>query len=278
MTYQVSLDVFEGPFDLLLELVARRRLDIHEVDLADITADFLASLDGLEALEDLEAATRFLVVAAALVELKAARLLPDEQREEVEDAIGELRDLLYARLLEYRAFRDAAGLLGDLRRAAGDLFERRAGLPPRLRDLAPPPELTVDAEGLAGIAAAVVASRPEPTLDVSHVRRASLSLREAARRLLARLPRPGSEGAFAELSAGAPRGERVALFVALLELYRLGRVDLLQPGPRAALRVRRREGGELPPELSAEAEPEGEGSAIVTPAAGPAPAGRVEAR
>jgi segregation and condensation protein A len=105
MSYQVKLQVFEGPFDLLLHLISRRQVEVTEIDLAEITADFVAHLgEGIDAL-DLDTATRFLVVAATLVELKAARLLPVEEREELDDLLGDARDRLYARLLEYRAFR-----------------------------------------------------------------------------------------------------------------------------------------------------------------------------
>ncbi|MEY3019642.1 MAG: hypothetical protein RLZZ272_626, partial [Actinomycetota bacterium] len=111
MSYQVRLSVFEGPFDLLLHLISRRQVDVTEIDLADITQDFVATLRaGIEDL-DLESATRFLVIAATLIELKALRLLPSERREELEDALGEVRDRLYARLLEYRAFRDMSRIL-----------------------------------------------------------------------------------------------------------------------------------------------------------------------
>jgi segregation and condensation protein A len=113
MTYQVQLEVFQGPFDLLLHLISRRQVEVTEIDLADITADYLRTLRaGIDTI-DLESATRFLMVAATLIELKAARLLPAEQREQVEDLLGEARDRLYARLLEYQAYRDLAGVLRE---------------------------------------------------------------------------------------------------------------------------------------------------------------------
>jgi cytosine/adenosine deaminase-related metal-dependent hydrolase len=133
MTYQVKLDVFEGPFDLLLQLIARRQVEVTDIDLADITADFVAHLgERLDEL-DLETATRFLVVAATLIELKAARLLPAEERSELEDLIGEARDVLYARLLEYRAFRDVARILDHRLHLHEGLIAREVPLEPWLQ-------------------------------------------------------------------------------------------------------------------------------------------------
>jgi segregation and condensation protein A len=243
MSYQVKLEVFEGPFDLLLHLIARRQVDVTEIDLADITRDFLALLgEGLEAF-DLETATRFLIVAATLVELKAARLLPAEERDELEDLLDEARDLLYARLLEYRAFRDVARVLAHRLTRHEWYLPREVPLEPWLQRLVPETPLQVDAAGLAALAAAVTAPPPDQPVDLSHIRRSYLSIREAAWQVLAALPEPGVPTAFRSLAAGRDRGDRVVFFLALLELFKLGRVELDQPDHRGELAVARREGG-----------------------------------
>jgi segregation and condensation protein A len=240
MAYQVKLEVFEGPFDLLLHLIARRQVDVTEIDLAEITADFLAHLgEGLEQL-DLETATRFLVVAATLVELKAARLLPSEERHELEDLLGEARDMLYARLLEYRAFRDVARLLSHRLIQHEGLVGRDVPLEPWLQRLVPETPLPIDAPGLAALAAAVTAPRPEPTVDLTHIRRSYLTIREAADQILAALPGVGERAEFTALAGERRRGDRVVLFLALLELFKLGQLDLDQPDHRGPLAVARR--------------------------------------
>jgi segregation and condensation protein A len=243
MAYQVKLEVYEGPFDLLLTLIARRKLDVTEVDLAEITADFLAHLgEGLEEL-DLETATRFLVVAATLVELKAARLLPREDREELEDLLGEARDLLYARLLEYRAFRDVSRIFAHRLLQHETILPRELPPEPWLQRLLPDTPLQVDAAGLAALAAAATAPTPEAAVDLSHIRKSYVTIREAALEVLARLGEPGRAARFGELTAGRARGDRVVFFLALLELFKLGHVELEQPDHRGPMSVARRDGG-----------------------------------
>ncbi len=242
MTYQVKLEVFEGPFDLLLHLIAKRKVDIYEVDLAEITADFLASLQGIEEL-DLETATRFLVVAATLIELKAARLLPSDEQEELEDLLGEARDLLYARLLEYRAFRDAAYHLEQRLARHGGRYGREVPLEPRYQRLVPETPLPVTVDDLARLAARATTPAPAEEIDLTHIRRSYISIREAAEQVLSRLPSRGRRQRFADLVDGRSRGDRVVFFLALLELYKLGHLDLAQEHHRAALHVERLDGG-----------------------------------
>lgn len=243
MSYQVTLEVFEGPFDLLLGLIAQRKLDVAEVDLAEITADFLAHLERqLEEL-DLETATRFLVVAATLIELKAARLLPAEEREELDDLLGEARDVLYARLLEYRAFRDVARMLDHRLSQHAWQLPREQPLEPWLQRLTPEAPLPIDAAGLARLAAVVLHPLPEEPVDLGHIRRSYLTIREAAGIVLGLLPAGGGERSFRELSGQRARSERVVLFLALLELFKLGHVALEQVDHHQPLRVARRDGG-----------------------------------
>jgi segregation and condensation protein A len=242
MTYQVKLEVFEGPFDLLLHLISRRRLEVTEVDLAEITGDFLASLSGIDVL-DLESATRFLVVAATLIEMKAARLLPSEEAEELEDLLGEARDLLYARLLEYRAFRDAGAGIRALLNANEGYHGRDVPLDPALQRLVPETPLPIDANGLAALAALATAAKPEPRVDLSHIRKSYISIRDAARLVLSAVPSEGARRTFRALVGDQGRGDRVVFFLALLELYKLGHLDLVQDHFRAEIEVERRAGG-----------------------------------
>lgn len=240
MPYEVKLDVYEGPFDLLLQLIARRKLDVTEIDLGDITAEFLAHLDASIGELDLDTATRFLVVAATLVELKAARLLPREDREELEDLLGEARDLLYARLLEYRAYRDVARVLSHHLVSNEWVLGRDVPPEPWVQRLVPDTRLTVDASGLAALASAVLDPRPDAPVDVSHIRRSYLSIREAAEQVLTALRRPDEATSFRTLAAERDRGDRVVLFLACLELFKLGHVALEQPDHHQPFTVARR--------------------------------------
>ncbi len=239
MSYQVKLDVFEGPFDLLLHLISRRQVDVTDIDLAEITADFVAHLgESIEEL-DLETATRFLVVAATLIELKAARLLPAEEREELDDLLGQARDLLYARLLEYRAFRDVARILDHRLTQQSTAVAREVPLEPWILRLVPQTALPVDAAGLAALAAAATTPTPQAPVDLSHIRRSYLTIREAAVQVLSALPSVGERAAFRTLVGDRARGDRVVLFLAVLELFKLGQVDLAQPDHRGTLEVGR---------------------------------------
>ena len=240
MAYEIRLEVFEGPFDLLLQLIARRKLEVTEIDLADITADFLAHLTALESV-DLETATKFLVVAATLIELKAARLLPSDEQDAAEDLLAEARDLLYARLLEYRAFREIADDLRLLFAASEHFVGREVPLESRFRRLVPDTTLAIDPVGLARLAAAATRPPPVEHVDLAHVRRATMSIREATRDLLDRLG--GGRARFDELASGRARHERVVFFLAALELYKLGHLELEQPDLRGPMEVTHREGG-----------------------------------
>lgn len=278
MSYQVKLEVFEGPFDLLLHLISRRQVEVTEIDLAEITADFVAHLgDGIETL-DLDTATRFLVVAATLIELKAARLLPVEEREELEDLLGDARDRLYARLLEYRAFRDVSRLLDHRLHHHEAMLARDVPLEGWLQRLVPATPLPIDAEGLARLASLALQPAPEPEVDLSHIRRSYLTIREAALQVLGRLGDPGARSAFAELSADRQQGDRVVLFLALLELFKLGHVDLEQLDHRSPLLVERRTGGvDLDSIVDEVDAPEGEGAASTPDGDASAPDGDVPA-
>ena len=238
MTYQVQLEVFQGPFDLLLHLISRRQVEVTEIDLADITADYLRTLrDGIDTI-DLEAATRFLMVAATLIELKAARLLPVEQREEVEDLLGEARDRLYARLLEYQAFRDLAGILHDRYDDSVWRLTRDAAPEPWMLRVLKPVAIPLSPDQLAALAAAVQSPVAEAPVDLQHIRRATITVREAAELVLGVLD-DDRVLTFPELASGRSRTDRVALFLSILELFKVGAIDLdQQQGDPIAISVK----------------------------------------
>jgi segregation and condensation protein A len=236
-TYTVAIGSFEGPFDLLLHLISRQKLDIYEVPLAQITDDYLAAIRGMEVL-DLEVATDFLVVAATLVELKAARLLPGEDEPELEELALEARDLLYARLLEYRIFKEAAAWLAERLEGHQGFFPRRAPLEEPYRRLVPETALDIDALDFAALAARALADRPAPTVDVSHLQPVRMTVREAAGMVVDELLRAGGHATFRELTAGCRhRIEVIVYFLAVLELYKSHHVDLDQPERFGELRV-----------------------------------------
>ncbi len=230
MSFPVQTPVFEGPFDLLLHLILREQVDLYEVSLTAIVDGYLAGIDQLETL-DLEIATEFLLIAATLVELKARRLLPGLDDGELDDELGlwEERDLLLARLLECKTFKDAAKIVSELHERAAQSYARRSGPDERYIDLTP--------DALAGVtplqlrAAFMRAAEPkvEPTIDLFHVAPIRASVVEAVDELLDELPRVGRIS-FRNLTAAlVDKIEIVVRFLAVLELFKQGLVDLDQP-------------------------------------------------
>ncbi|MFJ9691332.1 segregation and condensation protein A [Kitasatospora sp. NPDC101183] len=237
--FRVRLDNFEGPFDLLLSLIAKHKMDVTEVALATVTDDFMAHIRAMGPDWDLDAATEFLVVAATLLDLKAARLLPAAEVEDEEDlALLEARDLLFARLLQYRAYKRAAAVLGE--RWAAELLRRprTVGLEPRHAELLPEVVITVGARGLAELAARAMEPKPKPVVYVDHIHTPPVSVREQAALVVSLLAELG-EATFQRLVEDA--GDTlvvVARFLALLELYREKALDFEQPEALGELRVR----------------------------------------
>jgi segregation and condensation protein A len=237
--FQVRLHNFEGPFDLLLQLIGKHELDITEMALHTVTDDFIAHLAALGDDADLDETTEFLVVAATLLDLKAARLLPDAEVEDAEDlALLEARDLLFARLLQYRAYKRVAGLFVELEAGAARRFPRSVALEERFAALLPEVLLGVDPATFADMAASVFRPKPPPTVGVDHLHVAKVSVAEHAALLRERLALLG-EATFAALTADcAGPLEVVARFLAVLELYREAAVDLRQPEAFGELTVR----------------------------------------
>jgi segregation and condensation protein A len=237
--FAVRLDNFEGPFDLLLTLISRHQLDVTEVALSQVTDEFIAHIRALGKSWDLGQATEFLVVAATLLDLKAARLLPAAQVEDEEDlALLEARDLLFARLLQYRAYKEVAAYLSVLERAQGRRYPRAVPLEPRYADLMPEVLLAVSLDRFARIAASALAPKPPPVVSTEHVHMPRVSIREHASIVRERLARVG-RATFRSLTQDCQHTlELVARFLALLELYREGSVAFDQVAPLSELHVR----------------------------------------
>jgi segregation and condensation protein A len=235
MAHNIKLDVFEGPIDVLLQLITRRRVDIYEVSLATITEEYLATIAARADL-DLETATGFLVVAATLVELKSARLLPERTDDPDRARLLEERDLLLARLVECATYREAGMWLRG-RLAQGDLFQPRAvSIEPAFAGLVPDLLARVRLEDLAHAAARAIRSKPRVELDTSHVAPIRASVRDAVAELAELLEERG-EQTFASMCTARDRIEVVVRFLALLELFKAGAVELRQPGRWADLVV-----------------------------------------
>ncbi len=229
MAYEVSTDVFEGPFDLLLHLILREQVDIHEVSLARIVDGYLAELERMEAL-DLDVATEFLLIAATLVELKARRLLPGREDVDLDEelALWEQRDLLLARLLECKTFKDVARVLARRADAAGRCFPRRTGLEDRYLGLAPDLLAGIGPADLHAAYMRATAPRSVPRVDTTHVAPIRASVADAVAELLDELPL-ARRTTFRALTGGlVERLEVIVRFLALLELFKQGLVELDQ--------------------------------------------------
>jgi segregation and condensation protein A len=236
--FHVHLDVFDGPFDLLLSLISKRRLDVTLVAIAQVTDDFLGYLRSRKGEWDLDQASEFLVVAATLLDLKVARLLPSAEVDEEDLALLEARDLLFARLLQYRAYKDVSTLFATQMQAAAKRFPREVGLEPQFLALLPDVVLGVDPREFAELAARACTPRPVPVVDVAHLHAPVVSVREQAVILASRL-RDAGAATFRALVADCPDTMTiVGRFLALLELYREGAVAFDQLVPLGELHVR----------------------------------------
>ena len=249
MPYEVSTPVFEGPLDLLLDLVVDEQVDLYEVSITTIVDAYLAHLQGMHRLE-LEAATEFLLVAAVLVELKVRRLLPAPPAVELDEEIElwSKRDLLLARLLECRTFGGAAQALRRLAVRAERSWPRTAGMEDRFASLMPDALAGVTAEQLGSALERAVTPRPAPRVGLDHVTPVRASVRDAVAQLSEELPRLG-QVSFGRLTEGVTeRLQVIVRFLAVLELYKEGLVDLDQGVTFGELRVRwLGEGGSLVP-------------------------------
>ena len=236
--FEVHLDVFEGPFDLLLALISKHKLDITEVALSQVTDEFIGYISERSDGWDLDQVSYFLVVAATLLDLKAARLLPSGEVEDEEDlALLEARDLLFARLLQYRAYKEVAGVFAARMTAAARRFPRRVPLEPRFAELLPEVLLGLGPAEFARLAALTLAPKPPPKVSTEHIHAPLISIKDQARILTALLRKLG-RASFRQLTANAQGSyEVVASFLALLDLYREDAVSFEQITPLGELYV-----------------------------------------
>ncbi|MFE2286043.1 segregation and condensation protein A [Streptomyces sp. NPDC059443] len=237
--FTLRLANFEGPFDLLLQLISRHKLDVTEVALSKVTDEFMAHIRAMGPDWDLDQTTEFLVVAATLLDLKAARLLPvAEVEDEADLALLEARDLLFARLLQYRAYKRIAEIFQERAESEGKRYPRTVALEARLAELLPEVVIGIGGEGLARLAVKAMQPRAKPQVYVDHIHAPLVSVREQAGLVVALLKARG-EATFQELTEDA--GDTltvVARFLALLELYREKAVVLDQEEALNTLTVR----------------------------------------
>ena len=224
--FSVHLDNFDGPFDLLLQLISRHKMDITEVSLSIVTDEFIAFIRSLEASGEgwrLDQATEFLVIAATLLDLKAARLLPSGEVEDEEDlALLEARDILFARLLQYRAFKEIAATFAAQIEAADKSFARVVALDPALSALLPEVLIGVGPARFAAIAERCLTPKTPPVVAVQHLHSSLVSVAEESKRVVEAL-RAGRTLSFRNLISDADSTlVVVARFLALLDLYRQG--------------------------------------------------------
>jgi len=224
--FSVHLENFDGPFDLLLQLISRHKMDITEISLSIVTDEFISFIRGLELSGEgwrLDQATEFLVVAATLLDLKAARLLPSGEVDDEEDlALLEARDILFARLLQYRAFKEIASTFADRIALADKSFARVVALEPALASLLPEVLIGVGAARFAAIAERVLTPKSTPIVSVEHLHLALVSVAEESKGVVEALRR-STTLSFRSLIADADSTlVVVARFLALLDLYRQG--------------------------------------------------------
>ncbi|MER6349744.1 segregation and condensation protein A [Streptomyces sp. NPDC001595] len=237
--FTVRLANFEGPFDLLLQLISRHKLDVTEVALSKVTDEFMAHIRAMGPDWDLDQTTEFLVVAATLLDLKAARLLPAAEVEDEADlALLEARDLLFARLLQYRAYKQVADIFSGRLDTEARRYPRTVGLEPQHAELLPEVVISIGAEGFARLAVKAMQPKPKPQVYVDHIHAPLVSVREQAAIVVARLKELGEAGFRSLIEDTDDTLTIVARFLALLELYREKAVELEQETALGELMVR----------------------------------------
>ena len=236
--FNVKLNQFEGPFDLLLSLIAKHELEVTALALHIVTDDFLQYIKNQGSEWDLDEATEFLVIAATLLDLKTARLLPSGEVEDEEDiARLEARDLLFARLMQYKAFKDVSFWLNDQLSIESKRFARSVSLEPQFANLLPEVLLGLGPNELARLAAKAMEVKTIPSISLSHLHAPAVSVREQAGIIVERLRRVGAT-TFRSLISGVEVPVVVARFLAILELFRESQITLEQESPLADLYIR----------------------------------------
>jgi len=236
--FNVKLNQFEGPFDLLLSLIAKHELEVTALALHIVTDDFLQYIKNQGSEWDLDEATEFLVIAATLLDLKTARLLPSGEVEDEEDiARLEARDLLFARLMQYKAFKDVSLWLNDQLDIESKRYARSVSLEPQFANLLPEVLLGLGPNELARLAAKAMEVKTIPSISLSHLHAPAVSVREQAGIIVERLRRVGAT-TFRSLISGVEVPVVVARFLAVLELFRESQITLEQESPLADLYIR----------------------------------------
>ncbi len=236
--FNVKLNQFEGPFDLLLSLIAKHELEVTALALHIVTDEFLQYIKNQGSTWDLDETTEFLVIAATLLDLKTARLLPSGEVEDEEDiARLEARDLLFARLMQYKAFKDVSFWLNNQLGTESKRFARSVSLEPQFANLLPEVLLGLGPNELARLAAKAMEVRTIPSISLTHLHAPTVSVREQAGIIVERLRRVGGT-TFRSLISGVEVPVIVARFLAVLELFRESQVTLEQETPLADLYIR----------------------------------------
>ncbi|WP_308112575.1 segregation and condensation protein A [Streptomyces hyderabadensis] len=237
--FKVRLANFEGPFDLLLQLISKHKMDVTEVALSKVTDEFMAHIRAMGPDWDLDQTTEFLVVAATLLDLKAARLLPAAEVEDEADlALLEARDLLFARLLQYRAYKQIAEIFNERLEAEARRYPRTVGLEPHHAELLPEVVISIGPEGFAKLAVKAMQPKPKPQVYVEHIHAPLVSVQEQAGIVVARLRELGEASFRVLVQDTEDTLTVVARFLALLELYREKAVELDQETALGDLLVR----------------------------------------
>ncbi len=234
--FELNLSNFHGPFDLLLSLISKHELDITEIALSRVTDEFISYLRGLNSVDELDRASQFLVVAATLLDMKIVSLLPQGELVDSEDvALLEARDLLFARLLQYRAFKEVALFFGASLEAEAGRHVRQVRMEEKYRQRTPELVWTLSADDFAALAALAMTPRELPTVGLEHLHAPVVSIREQAAAVVTLL-RARGRMTFRELIVGiAEKGVVVARFLAILELYRNASLSFDQVEPLGEL-------------------------------------------
>lgn len=229
MSYQVETDVFNGPFDLLLHLILAEEVELYEISLTTIIDAYLVELERMET-TNLDVATEFLLIAATLVELKARRLLPDDNDFDLDDelALFEERDLLLARLVECKTFKDAAGVLRSLTELAGRSYPRVAGVEEQFLHVAPDMLEGIEVIDIRDAFIRAMTPKPEPVLDLYHVSAVKATVADAVSELIDELPGAGRVNFRVLTESLVDRIEVVVRFLGILELFKQGLIDIVQ--------------------------------------------------
>ncbi|AWB86119.1 segregation and condensation protein A [Mycetocola zhujimingii] len=237
--FQVALGNFEGPFDLLLSLITKHELDITEISLSRVTDEFISYLRGLDSAEEMDQASEFLVVAATLLDLKIAGLLPQGELVDAEDvALLEARDLLFARLLQYRAFKEASAWFSGKFENESLRHARSVRLEEKFRQRKPELVWTVTLDDFAALATLALTPPEIPVVGLDHLHAPLVSIREQAAHVVAML-KHGEPMSFRQIIAGADaKGVIIARFLAVLELYRRAALSFEQLEPLGELTLK----------------------------------------